>query len=230
LLDDELPGLAYLKMLCEQIDSLEVVRAFNNPATLVAELPGIDFDICILDIEMPGINGLQVAGQLRGKPVIFTTAYKEYAADAFDLDAVDYVRKPFQIERLEQAVEKAAKKLQQGAREKSFAQFNTDKGKAIIFFDQLCLLQSSSVDPRDKVATLSDGSILTLKNISFEKLQVILPDHKFCRVNKQAMINIRFVKLFSSDEITMSIPENDHFLKISLSDAYRSEFIRNVKG
>lgn len=230
MLDDELPGLAYLKMLCEQIDSLEVVKAFNNPASLLAELPKIDFDICILDIEMPGVNGLQVASQLRGKPVIFTTAYKEYAADAFDLDAIDYVRKPIQRERLEQAIDKAVKRLQQETPEKSFAQFNTDKGKAIIFFDQLCYLQSSSVDARDKVARLSDGSILTLKNVSFEKLQVILPDNEFCRVNKQAMINIRFVKLFSADEIVTSIPENGDFLKVSLNDVYRTEFIRKVKG
>jgi len=107
LLDDELTGLSYLKMLCEQIPELEVVKAFNSPLKFFTELPKLDFDLCILDIEMPEMNGLQVANLLNGRPVIFTTAYKEYAADAFDLNAVDYVRKPLTKERLEKAVKKA---------------------------------------------------------------------------------------------------------------------------
>src|SRR5690606_6558733 len=80
LLDDELPGLAYLKMLCEQIPQLEVVKAFNHPQSFLEELPALEFDLCILDVQMPGMNGLQVANLLQGKPVIFATAYKDYAA------------------------------------------------------------------------------------------------------------------------------------------------------
>lgn len=79
-------------MLCEQIPELEIVKAFNNPSTFLKELPNLEFDLCIMDIEMPDMNGLQVANLLNGKPVIFTTAYKEYAAEAYDLDAIDYVR------------------------------------------------------------------------------------------------------------------------------------------
>ena len=89
LLDDELPGLSYLKLLCEQIPQLEVVRAFNDPEIFMKEFPGLEFDLCILDIEMPGTNGIQLAALLKNKPVIFTTAYKDYASDAFDLDAID---------------------------------------------------------------------------------------------------------------------------------------------
>ena len=89
LLDDELPGLTYLKMICEQVPGVEVVRAFNDPLKFIAESEQLDFDLCILDIEMPQMSGLEVARLLAGKPVIFTTAYKEYAAEAFDLNAID---------------------------------------------------------------------------------------------------------------------------------------------
>jgi two-component SAPR family response regulator len=106
LLDDELPSLAYLKILCEQIPQLEVVKSFNNPAAMVEGMPTLEFDLCILDIEMPEMNGMQIASLLRDKLVIFTTAYKEYAAEAFDLDAIDYVRKPVSLARLKQAVTK----------------------------------------------------------------------------------------------------------------------------
>ena len=93
LLDDELPGLTYLKMLCEQIIDIEVVKTFNDPVLLLNEQSFLDYDFCIMDIEMPSMNGLQVANLLNGKPVIFTTAYKEYAVEAFDLNAIDYVQK-----------------------------------------------------------------------------------------------------------------------------------------
>ena len=58
LLDDELPGLTYLKMLCEQIPELEVVKAFDNPETFLKESEFLQFDLCIMDIEMPGMNAI----------------------------------------------------------------------------------------------------------------------------------------------------------------------------
>lgn len=71
LLDDELPGLTYLKMLCEQIPGLSVVKSFNDPSRFLEEFPSLEFDFCIIDIEMPQFNGLQIANLLQGKPVIF---------------------------------------------------------------------------------------------------------------------------------------------------------------
>jgi DNA-binding LytR/AlgR family response regulator len=230
LLDDELPGLTYLKMLCEQLPQLEVVKAFNSPELFLSESSSLDFDLCILDIEMPGINGLQVANLLQGKPVIFTTAYKEYAAEAFDLDAVDYVRKPIKIDRLKQAVLKAKNRLLTGKSAKSFIQLNTDKGKALIFFDQLCYIQVSEVDSRDKVAHLFDGTIITLKNVSFERIQELLPKNEFVRINKKELIALKSVQVFSFDEIMTSIPSaSGNTMKFVLSETYRKEFIERVK-
>jgi DNA-binding LytR/AlgR family response regulator len=229
LLDDELPGLTYLKMLCEQLPELEVVKAFNSPKLFLTELPRLDFDLCILDIEMPDMNGLQVANLLNGKPVIFTTAYKEYAAEAFDMNAIDYVKKPVKKERLQQAVSKAVQQLSGKAVEKQFIQLNTDKGKALIFFHQLCYVKIAEMDSRDKIAFLSDGSVLTLKNISFEKLQTMLPGTGFCRVNKSELISFNIVQVFSSDEITTTLKDTaGKPLKIRLSESYRHDFLRKV--
>ena len=198
LLDDELTGLSYLKMLCEQLPELEVVKAFNNPEIFLKEIPAIEFDICILDIEMPGINGLEVANLLNGKPVIFVTAYKEYAAEAFDLDAVDYVRKPVRKERLQKAVQKAVEKFsgKESATKKNFVQLNTDKGKAILFFDQIAFIKTSETDSRDKIVRLFNGEEFTLKNISFDKVKSILPVINFCRINKKEFISLNAVQYF----------------------------------
>ena len=229
LLDDEIPGLTYLKMLCEQLQGMEVVKAFNSPVYFLEEAPKLEFDFCILDIEMPEMNGLQVASLLKGKPVVFTTAYKEYAAEAFDLDAIDYIRKPVKKERLEQALDKVKQRLEsknQGAR---FVQLNTDKGKALIYFDQLLYVKASGVDSRDKTALLAGQNFITLKNISFEKLQELLPKEDFVRVNKKEMISLKTVQTFSSDEITTKITAASGApLKVVLSGAYRKEFIQRV--
>jgi DNA-binding LytR/AlgR family response regulator len=213
-------------MLCDQLPEVEVVKAFNNPELFLKEVPHLEFDVCIMDIEMPGMNGLQVAKLLNGKPVIFTTAYKEYAAEAFDLDAIDYVRKPVQRERLQQAITKAVKRVSGQEVHKTFVQLNTDKGRSLIFFEQLLFIGTSEADSRDKLAYFTDGTSLTLKNISFEKLQELLPARQYCRINKREIISIAIIKSFSYDEIITTLAgDAGQPMKFSLSESYRNEFL-----
>lgn len=228
LLDDELPGLAYLKLLCEQLPELEVVRAFNDPELFLRQSDELEYDLCILDIEMPGISGIQLASQLKDKLIIFTTAYKNYASDAFDLDAVDYVLKPVKFERLQQAVNKAVQRMGQPEAGRHFW-WNTDKGKTCIYFDQLAYVKISEVDSRDKTAYLTNNSILQLKNISFKQLTALLPSDHFCRINKKELIAMNCVHYFSGDQITTSISWQDNkSLVLTLGEAFRSEFLSKV--
>ena len=229
LLDDELPGLSYLKLLCEQIPELEVVRAFNDPEVFLKEFSELDFDLCILDIEMPGTNGIQVAALLKDKPVIFTTAYKDYAINAFDLDAIDYVLKPIKFERLQQAVYKAIQRLKNERKTSGHVLLNTDKGNTLLFFDQLLYVRTSEIDSRDKTALLSNGTSLQLKNISFEKLISLLPPGDFCRINKKELIALNCVLHFSTDQITTSISfYRERPLVLTLGETYRNDFISQI--
>ena len=217
-------------MLCEQIPELEVVKAFNSPVKFCADLSKLDYDLCILDIEMPEMNGLQVANLLNGCPVIFTTAYKEYAADAFDLNAVDYIRKPLTKERLEKAVKKALSLHNNAKETKEFFHLNTNKGKAILFFDKIAYIKTSENDSRDKVARLFNGEEFVLKNITFDKLTDLLPTADFCRINKKEILSIKAVQVFSFDEITSNlISDQGKNIKLSLSENYRNEFLQKVK-
>lgn len=229
LLDDELPGLTYLKMLCEQIPELEVVKAFDNPEKLIAEMDHLDFDLCITDIEMPGIDGLSVANLLRDKMVIFTTAYKEYAADAFDINAVDYITKPVKKERLQKAIDKARERLDKKPSDKKFVHLNTDKGKALLFFDQIQYIHPAESDSRDKIVLLKDESTILLKNITYTKLLGQFPKTDFCRINKKEIIAMAVVKFFAHDEITTNIVEKNGRSKVLfLSDIYRADFLQKV--
>lgn len=225
LLDDELPGLTYLKMLCEQIPELEIVKVFNNPEKLLAEAPDLDFDLCILDIEMPDLNGMAVANLLENKYIIFTTAYKEFAVEAFEIDAVDYITKPVKKDRLEKAVAKVLKRIEK-QEQKQFISINTNKGKSVLFFDHLLYIKASDTDSRDKVAFLKDGSTLVLKNISYEKLQEKLSKVRFCRINKREIIAVSIVNFFTHDEITTNvILPNGKPLVLSLGLSFKDDFL-----
>lgn len=229
LLDDELPGLSYLKLLCEQIPELEVIRAFNDPVRFMNEFYNLEFDLCILDIEMPGINGVQIAENLKGRPVIFTTAYKEYAADAFDLDAIDYLIKPIRKERLQQAINKAIQRTEHQNKTPLCVRLNTDQGNTVLFFDQLVYVKTSEIDSRDKTALLSNGTRINMKNISFEKLLSILPSHGFCRINKKELIATSTVLYFSNDKITTNIYfQSEKPLVLTLGESYRTDFSNQI--
>ena len=105
-IDDEPVALSIIEQFCQRMGNLEL-NTFSNPET------GMDFvsrshpDIVFLDIEMNGISGLDLAKILpKGTFLIFTTAYAQFALDGFELDAVDFLHKPFSFSRFEKAVEK----------------------------------------------------------------------------------------------------------------------------
>ena len=230
LVDDEILGLKYLKMLCEQIDDIEVVKAFVDPELFINELDNLEFDFCILDIEMPKINGLQVANLLQNKPFIFATAYKEYATDAFDLDATDYIQKPIKKERLQQAIDKIKKRLQQTTNQQnSFVQLNSDKGKILLQFNQILYISTSTVESRDKAVIYNDLSELTLKNITLDNLSEILPEKNFVRINKREIINMQHIKYFHSESVTLDVLSKENKeINLVLSEVYKANFVDRI--
>lgn len=226
ILDDELLAISYLKLLCEQIENVEVVKAFNDPRIFLNEIGNIDCNVCILDIEMPGMNGLQVAELIsNSKKIIFTTAYKEYAAEAFDLNVVDYVRKPIKKERLIQAFEKA-QELVSSSPKKDFIEWNTNIGKTIIFTEQIAYIKTSEIDSRDKEIILHDGTAIVLKNLSLKSLLEMLPAKDFAQVNKKEIVALSSIKVFSTNEIITTLPAGtDSFLKLQIGEAYKSSLM-----
>ncbi|MNY39948.1 Sensory transduction protein LytR [compost metagenome] len=173
---------------------------------------------------------MQVADAVRGKAIIFTTAYKNFAVDAFDRDAVDYVVKPIKPERLQQAVQKVVLRMAKPKKIIKQINLNTDKGKALISVEKIFGIVTSNIDSRDKILLLNDSSKITVKNYSFEKLLEMLPLPEFCRINKKAAIALKHVQFYSHDEITADIFDNDgKNYSFSLSEIYRSDFIKLVK-
>ncbi len=170
---------------------------------------------------MPGIDGLHLAEMLQNKLVIFCTAYKEYAAEAFNIDAVDYITKPVKLERLQKAISKAVERFAKPDAGKKFIQLNTDKGKMLLYFNQIQYIKSAISDSRDKTVLLTDGSFLNLKNIKFDTLLKELPEADFCRINKKEIVAVKAIKFFNHNEIVL------HYLEEN-NQKCESDFKRNL--
>jgi DNA-binding LytR/AlgR family response regulator len=113
LVDDEYLALNLLEQFAQELPDLEIVGKVKSPIQALDILQNQSVDILFLDIQMPVLSGVNLLKTLKNPPItIFTTAYSDYAVQAFDLNVVDYLLKPFSFERFLQSVNKAKDLLQ----------------------------------------------------------------------------------------------------------------------
>jgi two-component system, LytTR family, response regulator len=123
--DDELPALELIKNYAAKIPTLQLLHTFNDAVSAGEYLRNTNIDLLLVDINMPDINGIDLVNSLQNKPlVIFTTAYKKFAYDGFELDAVDYLLKPYDFERFERGISKAKEMMKNKALPKAQEQGN----------------------------------------------------------------------------------------------------------
>lgn len=107
LVDDELLATERLERLLEEIGKIEIVGITNNPFEALKKIPQLELDAIFLDIQMPELTGFELLQKLeKYPPVIFTTAFDEFALQAFEVHSIDYLLKPIQSERLEKSIDK----------------------------------------------------------------------------------------------------------------------------
>lgn len=107
-IDDEPPALKLIENFCRDVPFIELQKTFTSPGDALKYLAKFPIDLIFLDINMPSLSGIDLYKEVRQDTMaIFTTAHSEYAVDGFNLNAVDFLLKPFTIERFNQAVNKA---------------------------------------------------------------------------------------------------------------------------
>jgi DNA-binding LytR/AlgR family response regulator len=112
-IDDELPALKLIENFCSRVDFIRLQKTFHQPKEAMKYINKYPVDLLFLDINMPAITGTELCRSIQQQSmVIFTTAHSEYAVEGFNLNAVDYLLKPFTYERFFQAVQKAHTQLQ----------------------------------------------------------------------------------------------------------------------
>lgn len=115
IIDDERLARQELRSLVEQFDSIQIVGESGKPEKALDLIDRENPDLIFLDIQMPGMNGFELLDEIEGKTpeVIFITAYDEYALQAFEVNALDYVMKPVEMDRLQEGIQKITKKIEE---------------------------------------------------------------------------------------------------------------------
>jgi two-component system LytT family response regulator len=122
IIEDEAPARELLKHYLQDFDEIEVIAECSDGFTGLKSISEMKPDLVFLDIQMPKLTGFEMLEVLEERPeIIFTTAYDQFAIKAFELNAVDYLLKPYHIERLKESIDKAVEKICSGKDEKKSA-------------------------------------------------------------------------------------------------------------
>ncbi|TDF34937.1 response regulator transcription factor [Alteromonadaceae bacterium M269] len=185
--EDEVPALKRLKRQLSQLPYIDVIGHANTGLEALLVAKTLDADVMLLDIQMPGINGIEVAKQLNDRClVIYTTAYKQYAVEAFEHAAVDYLLKPYSISRLEEALSRARQRLNTTTQIEHVKRIKVSIGKTDRYFSLNEVTHFSSFEG---VTMVNGGHGCLPIDTTLSAIEVELPDY-FVRVHRNAIVNI----------------------------------------
>ena len=196
IIDDEQPARDRLRRLVGAMDDYHVAGEAANGNQALERIREMDPDILLLDISMPGMDGMALAQVLQeggaSPAIVFCTAYQDQALKAFEVEAVDYVVKPVRAERLEKALEKAARylgKASDGPAEQQHFLRSTVGGKVVLtpVLRVICLLAE------DKYTTVIHEHGMTVVDESLTELENLYPSN-FFRVHRNALISRKHLR------------------------------------
>lgn len=202
-IDDEPLALQLITQYASRISFLSLEKTFTNPDEANKWLQYNEVDLLLLDIQMPDINGLNFyKGLLRKPPVIFTTAYTKYAVDGFNVDAVDYLVKPFEYDRFLKAVYKA----------REYLEFLTSQEfkMASIFLKVDYQLMKINLKDIELIEGLDDyikihikpKPVLTL--MTLKSLQEKLPSSEFIRIHRSYIVPSGKIESFGKSKVKIA--------------------------
>lgn len=201
-IDDETLALDIIEKFCQRVGNVEL-KKFSNPMSGLEWINEHRPDIVFLDIEMEGINGISIASQLPDNTCfIFTTAYLKYALDGFDLDAVDYLHKPFSYNRFQIAFSKALRRIgrQQLQTTSQCITVKQDYNNISIPIDDILYIEA--VEGYSKIHRISGDYIMS--RILLKNLYALLPHDYFLRIHRSFIVSKLKIKSFSKQEIIIS--------------------------
>jgi len=227
IVDDEPVALDIMENHLSKIDKIQIVGRCRNATEAFNMINANKTDLIFLDINMPGISGISFAKSInKNIKIIFTTAYREYAIDGFDLHAVDYLLKPISFDRLLNAVinfqEVHLNRNVQKNREEKISDFifvKIDRKMHRIDFDKILWIESLS--DYLKVET-SEGSNVTRETIS--SIEMKLPQAKFLRIHRSFIVPIDKIESYSNEEV---IIQNK---SIPISRTYKDQVIKTLEA
>jgi DNA-binding LytR/AlgR family response regulator len=225
LVDDEPPALEVLKTYIASISSLQLAATCNNAVEALNVLREQEIDLLFLDIQMPYLLGTDLIRTLTKPPkVIFTTAYRKFAIEGFELDAVDYLLKPISFERFLKAVNKVMETslkfgsnhdafyLQQNDSNEEFINVRADRKNFKIALDDILYIESL----KDYIRMVTKTkSIVTKQSIS--SIEEALPKNNFVRIHRSFIVALNKIESFTNNTVEIAKQE------LPISRMYRHE-------
>ena len=213
LIDDEPPALQILQSHIDQISGLEIVGKCSNAVEAIDLLHRKTVDVMFLDIKMPKIIGTEFLRNLSHPPkVIFVTAYREFAVEGFELDAVDYLVKPVSFERFLKAIDRLRRSSgYEGVREhkvykpnpEAFIYLKIDRVRQKIFIEDILYIESW----KDYVQIhFTNGKNLLIKQ-TISAIENLLSDHMFLRVHRSYMVSVNKISGYNSTSLRLGATE-----------------------
>lgn len=200
--DDEPKALDVITIHASKAPEVDLVETFTNPVTALAFLKDNFVDLVFLDINMPGISGMQLANQLQSKPyIVFTTAYSEYAIDSYDFEAVDYLLKPIEFDRFYKAVNKVKKLIQL-----NLIQQDSLLSKYLFIKDgykqvKICTEDILFVQSEGNYLSIVTNKEKVMARMTFQALLARLPQSLFMRVHNSYVINFSQIRKIEDNHI-----------------------------
>lgn len=214
-LDDEFLALSIISNYADNIDFLSLEKTFTSQKEALKHLHKFPVDLIFLDIEMPNTTGLDFCKNLPPNcQVIFTTAYAEYAVEAFAVNAVDYLLKPFSFERFLAAVQKVKQEPQ--AKEEQYLSIRADYKLHRLKFENILLIEG--LDDYVKFH-LKNAPTITARS-SLKNVLEKLPSSEFIRVHRSFIVPVSNIKSY--------VNKNLHIgdFVIPVGDTYKNDLRR----
>lgn len=219
-IDDEPLSLSVIERFCQDLDGIELKRTFTEQKKAIRYLNKFEVDLIFLDIRMPQQTGIELYKNLQREiKVIFITAYEEYAVEGFNLNATDYLLKPFSFDRFKESVERAVKEIgleKQSADEKNFLDIRADYKLNRIDYDNILYIEALD----DYVQIQQENGKRLVARMTMKEILDKLPSNRFVRIHRSYIIHMDKVTSFGGDEITVAgkkLPVSNSY-KEGLSD------------
>lgn len=202
LLDDEPIAIRIIERHLGNFPEMEVVGRFNSAPSAMSFLRNNEVDLVFSDIEMPQMNGLQFLKSLKKAPaLIFTTAYRNYAVEAFDLDVVDYLMKPISLERMARAINRYHDRLTAdlglvSAPCDEIINLKVDKKVVRLALDKIDYFESFG----DYAICRHEGGKLVSRETLAHLLE-LLPSNRFIRIHRQFIVPIAKIESISGNTV-----------------------------
>ena len=202
-LDDEPLALQIIAQYCGSIDFINLQKVFTNPDEAKIYIEQNQVDVLFLDIQMPDINGIQFYKSLSKKPVvIFTTAFKDYAAEGFNIDAVDYLLKPYSNERFLKAIQKTKEYIEFLSAQD--LQYNSIFVKCNNEMVKINLKNIEYIEALDDYIKIYIKAYPVLTLMTLKGVMEKLPAQLFARVHRSYIVPLDRIEKFSRNKIQIA--------------------------